>query len=56
MSVLEAGRRIEKEIEIEAAKEPHPTFGFGGMKVHHMKCPECDNEANRTFEPGKGYT
>jgi hypothetical protein len=38
------------------SEKPHPMFGFGGIKIHQMKCPECDNETQRSFEPGKGYT
>src|ERR1700730_9531985 len=33
----------------------HPTFGFSGMKIHNMECPDCGNKTTRTFEPGKGY-
>jgi len=34
---------------------PHPQFGFGGMKIHEMECPECGHKTFRDFQPGKGY-
>lgn len=33
----------------------HEHFGFAGVKVHSLKCIKCGNEAQRNFEPGKGY-
>jgi endogenous inhibitor of DNA gyrase (YacG/DUF329 family) len=36
-------------------ERPHAEFGFGGMKVHQMECPECQHSVTRDFQPGKGY-
>src|SRR3954470_13274441 len=33
----------------------HPQFGFGGVKVHAMKCATCGHETKRDYQPGKGY-
>ncbi len=33
----------------------HPTFGFAGVKVHKMECPECEYKTTRDFSPGTGY-
>jgi hypothetical protein len=32
-----------------------PTFGRIGMKVHHMRCEICGNEAERRWKAGSGY-
>lgn len=37
------------------SEHAHPTFDFAGVKVHHMKCVSCGNEAHRDYNPGKGY-
>jgi endogenous inhibitor of DNA gyrase (YacG/DUF329 family) len=37
------------------SESAHPNFGFSGMKVHEMECPECGYKTMRTFDPGKGY-
>jgi hypothetical protein len=33
----------------------HPDFGFAGMKVHSMECPECGHKTTQNFSAGKGY-
>jgi hypothetical protein len=43
-----ATMKVSSELE-------HPTFGFAGVKVHNMECPECENKTTRDFDPGKGY-
>jgi len=35
------------------SESEHPTFGFAGVKVHNMECPECGNKTTRDFNPGK---
>ena len=35
---------------------PHPDFGFAGMKVHAMECPDCGTRTSRDFSPGEGYS
>jgi hypothetical protein len=36
------------------AEHDHPQFAFAGLKIHDMEC-ECGNNAERVYDPGKGY-
>lgn len=44
----------EGEMKV-VSERGHPHFSFAGLKVHMMKCTQCDHETSRDFEPGKGY-
>jgi hypothetical protein len=43
----------EGEMKVISEAE-HPEFGFGGLKVHVMKC-SCGQMVTRNFNPASGY-